>query len=95
MAVAEWGLRVVDGIGGLVDGLRFAGECGLGDLESHGSDDAAVGGHRVAGLELHDVAGDEIGAGKFDTATVTQDPRVDTDICFSACRLFSARASCT
>ncbi|NCL78379.1 hypothetical protein AIIKEEIJ_05879 [Rhodococcus sp. YH1] len=55
-------LLVDDGFDGLVDGLGLAGERGLGDLQPRGPDDPAVGGHGVAGLEQHDVAGHEFGA---------------------------------
>ena len=34
-------------------------------------DDAAVGGHRVAGLEHHDVAGHELGRGQVHELAVT------------------------
>ncbi len=48
------------GVGRLADRQALTGQRGLLDLERGGDADPAVGGHPVAGLDQHDVAGHEL-----------------------------------
>ena len=61
------------GVGVLLDGHGLAGERGLLDLHGGALEHAAVGGHRVAGLEQDHVARDELGGVQHDQLAVAHD----------------------
>ena len=58
----------------LGDRRALAGERGLLGLERRRADDPAVGGHDVAGLDLHDVAGHHVDRRDLDDLAVAQAP---------------------
>ncbi len=57
----------------LLNWLGLAGESGLLDLQAHVLQQAAVGGHEVAGLQDDDVAGHKIDRGDFLDLAVAAD----------------------
>ena len=73
MAVAQGNLALAgDGGDLLLHRHTLAGEGGLLGLQAGALDDAAVGGHGVAGLQDDDVAGDQLVAAEHDHLSVPQ-----------------------
>ena len=63
LPVAQGHLLPGDDLGSLLHPLALAGEGALVDLQGEVFQDAAVGHHHVASLQLHKVAGNDLGGG--------------------------------
>ena len=66
-----------DRVDALAHRQALAGQRRLGDLERRRREHAPVGGHDVAGLDLHDVAGHELLGGQQAERAVAAHPRLD------------------
>ena len=75
-AVADGEVRRGEGVDGLLDGLRLAGERGLVGPQLDGLDEPQVGGEHVPRLEEHDVAGHEVDGGHDRDRAPPPDARV-------------------
>ena len=78
-AVAERDLVAGHGVHGLQHGRALARQRRLLDLERRRQDQAAVGGDLVAGLERHDVAGNELLGGDVHALAVPAGVRMDQE----------------
>jgi hypothetical protein len=95
LAVAEWHVGPVDRVGAFTRRLALAGERRLLDLEVVGQQQAAVGGHAVAGLDQHDVARHQLAGGHVGQLAVAAHPGLRHQHLRSASSDRSARFSWT
>ena len=69
-------VRLLDHLGRLVDGHRFAGERGFIDPKVGCLEQAPVGDDEVSRIEVDDVASNDVASREQDGGAITADPRL-------------------